>query len=270
MDRAAFVQGVRHGGAVVGPSRDERVLPPPHPPGLSDRRQPHGGRRRRSRRLLLRELQVRNVAELHRLLQRGGRSPDRPAVRRARSGQAAQARLGDPAPPRGRRRPADARLAQRILHAVALREEPRAPSLALQLRAHARGQFGIAHSVGEETARLCILTAPDHGREPMLEREIGNAFALDEQRSQSRSRRVPSRHPKRASSNSSGRAAAIGCVASPSDRAAASSSRTAPAPPARCHDSHDRRRNHLAGLREKSRGSPVRMAFMLGPREARS
>src|SRR5207237_7212861 len=85
----------------------------------------------------LRKLQVRDVAELHRLLQRADRQAHRSAVTGARPRQADEARVGDPASARIRRRAADARLAQRILHPVALRAQPRAAPLALQLRPHA-------------------------------------------------------------------------------------------------------------------------------------
>ena len=65
--------------------------------------------------LLLRELQVRRLPQLHRLLQRGDGPADRSAVAGARSRQATEARVGHPAQARGRRGPADAGLAQRVL-----------------------------------------------------------------------------------------------------------------------------------------------------------
>src|SRR5215470_8538849 len=80
--------------------------------------------------------------ELHRLLRRAGRPAHRGAIAGAGSGQAPEARLGDPAKARGRRGAADARLAQGILHAVTLREEPGPPQRALQLRADAGGLAG--------------------------------------------------------------------------------------------------------------------------------
>src|SRR5262249_3998705 len=84
-----------------------------------------------------RELQVRDVAKLHRLLQRGGGPADRPAVAGAGPEQAPRPRLADPEAARGRRRASDAGLAEGVFHPVALREEPRAPSLPLQLGADA-------------------------------------------------------------------------------------------------------------------------------------
>src|SRR5439155_485654 len=96
----------------------------------------------RSRRVLLRELQVRVLAQLHRLLQRADGSAHRPAVAGARSRQASQARLGDPAPPRRGGGAAHAELAQGILRPVAACPESRSPQLPLQLRTHAGGLAG--------------------------------------------------------------------------------------------------------------------------------
>ena len=72
-------------------------------------------------------------------------------------GQAPQDRLGDPAQARGRRGPADARLAQGVLRAVAPREEPRPAQLAVQLRRACRRCGWTSDGSGPDdsvTARL--------------------------------------------------------------------------------------------------------------------
>jgi len=69
-----------------------------------------------------------------------------PAVRSpvpgARPEEAPGPRARHPAPPRRRRGQADARLAQRLLRAVALREEPRPSRPRLHLLAHGRRVAG--------------------------------------------------------------------------------------------------------------------------------
>src|SRR4029077_19087606 len=94
------------------------------------------------------ELQVRVFPKLHGLLQRVGGPSDRGAVAGAGPGHASQAVGAHPSHPRGRGRSAHAGLAQGVLRAVSLREEPRAPQRALQLRAHAGG---LARQVAEST-----------------------------------------------------------------------------------------------------------------------
>src|SRR5262245_32189583 len=234
MDRYAFVQGVRHGGAVVGasmmpkpfgiwglPDQDFKTLPGyrgstvdkaeakrllasagygpgkplrvelvtrtipiyldvgsfvadqlhqvgveaslkqrdtaawfrSRPARLPARGQSHRGRLRRPRRLLLRELQVRRLPQLHRLLQRGDGQADRPAVAGAGPREAPQARVGDPATPRGRGGAPHAVLAEGVLRAVALREGPRRPQLALQLRPHAGRVAGQVMEAGSRRTR---------------------------------------------------------------------------------------------------------------------
>src|SRR5438876_2835543 len=143
------------GGGGGETARHRAVLPGAGPSRVRDRRQPHRGRVRRSRRLPLRELQVRDGPELHRLLQRGDGPAHRRAVRGARSRQAAQTGVGDPTQARGRRGPADAGLAYRVLHSLAVREEPRPPQLALQLRSDAGG---VAGQVGKVSgSRACAM-----------------------------------------------------------------------------------------------------------------
>src|SRR3989441_1726358 len=161
-------------------ARHRAVLSGAGPPRVHDRRQSHRRRLRRSRRLSLRELQVRDGSELHGLLQRGDGPAHRPAVRGAGSRQAAQARVGDPAQARGRRGAPDAGLAYRVLHPLAVREEPRPPQLPLQLRPDAAGVAGQVSrgSAGRGRARRDVpdASAPQSiGVRPRLEEPAATA-----------------------------------------------------------------------------------------------
>src|SRR5262249_31398814 len=113
-------------------------------------RRPDRARARRSRRELLRELRLRLVAELLALLRRGHRPAHRAAIAGAGPGEASRPRARDPAQARAGGEPARAGMAPRLLHHVAPREEPRPPSLALQLGA-APGR--LARQVGRRAAR---------------------------------------------------------------------------------------------------------------------
>src|SRR5207244_2082959 len=142
--------------------------------GVSARHGSQRSRARRPRRELLRALCLRLVAELFRLLRREPHPAHRPAVSGAGCPEAARHGQRDPAEAGADRGSAGPRLATRLLHGVAPREEPRPPSLHLRLGTPAGGVAGevgqgapvrIAPTPG--TAASARASAPPLARLPM-------------------------------------------------------------------------------------------------------
>src|SRR4029077_14238185 len=136
------------GGSHPQADRHRAVAPDGDAPRVPDRGQPHRPGRGRSRRQLLRELLVRVTPELRRLLQRGGRAPDRAAVAGDRHGEAAHPGRADPEEARGGRGASHHGLAHRSLRASPVRAQPDPQPGDLQLLPAARGLAGPVGAAG--------------------------------------------------------------------------------------------------------------------------